>query len=120
MLPTNTDPGNRKKEPCVQGVKPIIPKMSQNVLCVMDNISWIFHENPLIDITVMLLRNTPGAPRWETMKQSRQVWNNLANYILCRAWRFMKHHENPFTRFSKGLQKSRVQEIGKSTQDSRG
>ena len=38
----------------------------------------------------MLLTNTFGALRWETMKQSRQVWNSLANYFLCLAWRFIK------------------------------
>ena len=72
------------------GVKLIIPKMYQIVSCVIANISWKFHENPLIDFTVVLLTNTPGAPRWETMKQSRQVWNSLANYFLCHAWRFIK------------------------------
>ena len=30
----------------------------------------------------MLLTNSSGAPRWETMKQSTQLWNNLANYFL--------------------------------------
>ena len=35
-------------------------------------------------------KNTPGAPRWETVKQSRQVWNSLANHFLCHAWRFIK------------------------------
>ena len=34
--------------------------------------------------------NTPMAPRWETVKQSRQVWNSLASYLFCRAWRFIK------------------------------
>ena len=89
MLPTNTDPDN-KKGPYAQGVTLIIPKIFQIVPCVIANISWKFHENPLIDFTVMLQTNTLGAPRWETVKQSRQVWNNLANYFLCRAWHFIK------------------------------
>ena len=38
----------------------------------------------------MLLTNTPETPRWETVKQSRQVWNSVANYFLCRAWHFVK------------------------------
>ena len=87
MLPTNTDPENKtqkiKKEPYAQGVLPIIPKMFQIVPCVIANISWKFHENPLIDFTVVLLASIPGAPRWETVKQSRQVWNSLANYFFC-------------------------------------
>ena len=61
MLRTNTDP--EKKEPYAQGVKPIIPKIFQIIPCVIANISWKFHENPLIDFTVVLLTNTPGAPR---------------------------------------------------------
>ena len=85
--PTNTDPEN-KNGPYAQGVKPIIPKV---VPCVIANISWKFHENPLIGFTVVLLTNTPGAPRWETVKQSRQVWKSLANYFLCRAWHFIKN-----------------------------
>ena len=37
------------------------------------------------------MANRPAAvPRWETMKQSRQTWDSLGNYYLCRAWRFMK------------------------------
>ena len=79
-----------KREPYAPGVNPIIPKMFQIVPCVIANISWKFHENPLIDFTLVLLTNTPGVPRWETMKQSRQVWNSLANYFLCHAWYFIK------------------------------
>ena len=79
-----------KKEPYAQRVKPIIPKMIQISSCVIANISWKFHDNSLIDFTVVLLTNTPGAPRWETVKQSRQVWNSIANYFLCRAWHFIK------------------------------
>ena len=75
MLPTNTDPEN-KKEPCVKGINPIISKMFQIVSYVIANISWKFNENPLIDFTVVLLTDTPGAPRWETVKLSRQVWNS--------------------------------------------
>ena len=71
-------------EPCVQGVKPTILQMLQIVPCVIANISWRFHENPL-DFTVVLLTNAPGAPRRETVKQSRHVWNSLANYFLCHA-----------------------------------
>ena len=98
MLPTNTDPEN-KKEPFDQGVKSIIPKMFQIVPCVTANISWKIHENPLIDFTVVLLTNTPGAPKWETVKQTRQVRNSLASYFLCRAWHFIKIHESPFPSF---------------------
>ena len=59
--------------------------MFQIVSCVIANISWKFHENPLIDFTVVLLTNTPGTPRWETTKQTRQVWNSLTSYCLaCR------------------------------------
>ena len=79
-----------EKGTCVQGVKPIIPKIFQIVPCVIAKISWKFHENPLINFTVVLLTNTFGAPRWETVKQSRQVWNSLANYFLCLAWLFIK------------------------------
>ena len=78
-----------KKDPCIQCVKLIIPKMFQIVPCVIAKISWQFHENPLINFTVVLLTNTFGAPRWETMKQSRQVWNSLANYFLCHTWHFI-------------------------------
>ena len=31
-----------------------------------------------------------AAPRWETVKQSRQAWNSLDNYFLGRPWHFMK------------------------------
>ena len=79
-----------KKEPYAQGVKPIVPKMFQTVPCVIADISWKFHENPLINFTMVLLTNTPGVPRWETVKQTRQVWNSLANYFLCCAWHFIK------------------------------
>ena len=41
-----------KKELYAQEVKPIIPKMFQLVSCVIDNISWKFYENTLIDFTV--------------------------------------------------------------------
>ena len=64
--------------------------MFQIVPCVIGNISWKFHENPFIYFTVVLLTITPGAPRWGTVKQSRQVWNSLANYFLYRAQRFIK------------------------------
>ena len=84
----NTDPGNRKKEPCAQGVESIIPKMFQIVPCVIAKIFWNFHENPLINFTMVLLTNTPGTPRWETVKQSRQARNSLTNYFLCHVWRF--------------------------------
>ena len=47
-----------KKKLCVQGVKPIIPQMFQIVSCVIANTSCKFHENPLIDFTVVLLTNT--------------------------------------------------------------
>ena len=104
MLPTTTDPGNRKKELCVQGVNPIIPQMFQIVSCVIANTSCKFHENPLFNFTVVLPTNTPGVPKWETVKQSRQVWNSLANYFLCQARRFIKNHDNPFNRFSIILQ----------------
>ena len=57
MLPTNMDP-NREKESCIQGVNPIIPKMFQTVPRVIASISLKFHENPLIDFTVMLLTDT--------------------------------------------------------------
>ena len=79
-----------KKEPYAQGVIPIIPKMFQIVPFVIANISWKFHENTLIDFTVVLLASTHGAPRWETVKQSRQLWNSLTNHFLCRAWYFIK------------------------------
>ena len=80
-----------KKEPYAQGVIPIIPKMFQIVPFVIANISWKFHENTLIDFTVVLLASTHGAPRWETVKQSRQLWNSLTNHFLCRAWYFIKN-----------------------------
>ena len=64
--------------------------MFQIVPCVIANISWKFHENPLIDFTMVMLTNMPGAPRWENVKQSRQVWNSLTNYFLFHAWRFIK------------------------------
>ena len=79
-----------KKEPYAQGVLPIIPKMFQIVPCAIANISWKFHENPLIDFTMVLLTNMPGAARWETVKLARQGWNSLANHFLCRAWHFIK------------------------------
>ena len=82
-------PRKEKKEACVQGVKPITPKMFQIVPCVIANISWKY-ENPIIDFTVVSITDTTGAPRWETVKQSRLAWNSLANYLLCRAWRFIK------------------------------
>ena len=68
MLPTKI-----KKEPYAQGVKPLIPKMFQIVPCIIANISLKFHENPLIDFTVVLLTNTPGAPTLKTVKHSRQI-----------------------------------------------
>ena len=83
--------GPQKKEPYAPGVKPIIIKMFHTVPCVIANISWKFHENRWIDFTVVLLTNMPGAPRWETVKQYRQVWNSPANYFLCRAWHFIKN-----------------------------
>ena len=64
--------------------------MFQILPCVIANISWKFYEHPLINFTVVLLTNTPGASRWETVKQSRQVWNSLADYFLCRARHFIK------------------------------
>ena len=70
------------------GVEPIIPKMFQIFPCV---ISWKFHENPLIDLTMVLRTNTPGVPRWDTVKQSRQVWNSLVDYFLYHAWLFLKN-----------------------------
>ena len=79
-----------KKQPFAQGIKPIIPKMFQVVPCAIANISWKFHENSFIDFTVVLQTNTPGAPRWETVKQSRQVWNSLVHYFLGRALHFVK------------------------------
>ena len=62
-----------KKEPFAQGVKPIIPKMFQIVPCVIANISWRFHENPLIYFTVVLLTNTPGS-------LDGRLWNTLGRY----------------------------------------
>ena len=74
---------------CPRG-QPITLKMIQIVPCVIANISKKFHGNQVIVFTVVLLTNRPGAPRWETVKQSRYVWNSLANYFLCHAWRFIK------------------------------
>ena len=60
MLPANTDPAKKTKEPCAQGVKPIISTMLQIVTCGMANILWTFHESPLIDFTVILLKTRLG------------------------------------------------------------
>ena len=99
--------------------------MFQMVPCVMANICWKFHENPLIDFTLVLLTGTPGAPRWEIVKQSRQVWNSQANYLLCRAWRFMKISSKSIYSFfhnisnkhgsKKWINQPRIQEVNRNT-----
>ena len=44
-----------KIESCIQWVKHIITKLFQIVPYVMTDLSWKFHENPFIHITVILL-----------------------------------------------------------------
>ena len=95
----------KKKEPYAQRVKLIIPKMFQIVPCVLANISWKFHENPLIDFTVVSLTNTPRETRWETVKQSRQVWNSLADYFLWCPWHFIKKSWKSVHPFSHNITK---------------
>ena len=61
------------------------------------------------------------APRWGTMKQSSQTWNSLASYFLCRPQtfreNFMKIRSLVFPWY---YQQSQIQNIKKSTLDSRG
>ena len=49
MLRTYTDPEYRN--PCIQGVKPIIPTTFQIAPFVITDKSWKFHENVLMDFT---------------------------------------------------------------------
>ena len=95
--------------------------MFQIVPCVIANISWKFNENPLIDFTVVLLTNMPGAPRWETVIQSWHIWNSLANYffVSCLTFhkKFIKIRLPVFPQYCK---QTRIQKIDESTQDSKG
>ena len=49
---TNTDPGNKKNRPCIQGVNRIIPKLFEIVPCLMSDLlwkMWQFHLNMNIE-----------------------------------------------------------------------
>ena len=52
--------------------------------------SWKFHEKSIHPFYCNIAHRDGAAPRWETVKQSSQVWNSLDNYFLCRAWHIMK------------------------------
>ena len=54
----------------IQGIKWNILEMSQIVSWIIANLSWIFHENPLIHFPVMLLVETQLHLVWG-------VWHNL-------------------------------------------
>ena len=58
MLLVYTEPEKRKNE------------LFQIVPCVIDDLSWKFHENPCIPFTVILLADTP-------LHLDGRPWNNL-------------------------------------------
>ena len=60
--------------------------MFQIVHCVTATLSWKFHGIPPIHVA----NRHAAAPKWETVKQSSQVWNSLGINCLCRAWHFVK------------------------------
>ena len=61
-------------------------EMFQIVHCVIAKLSWKFHGIPPIHVA----NRHAAVPKWETVKQSNQVWNSLGNNCLCRAWHFVK------------------------------
>ena len=86
MLLVNTDPGNRKNEPCIQRVKRITPpNVPDWSLC---------HRRPILKMSWKsidpfyrnIAKRHATAPRWETVKRSGQAWNSLANCPACRTY----------------------------------
>ena len=79
-----------KNKSCIQGVKPNIPPPN------LPDCS-LYHSRLIVNISLKSIHqfyrnvtNRPTAlPRWETVKQTSQAGNSLANYFLCRAWHIM-------------------------------
>ena len=93
----NTYPQNK---PCFQGVQHITTTIFQVVLYAIADISWKFHENLFIYLSIMLQTDTPscldGKP-WNSLVRCETVYLIISCVVLDISWKF---HENPFTRFS--------------------
>ena len=53
----------KKNQSWIQGVNHRDTKMFQIVLCLMYNLSWKFHENPFIRLSIIVLTNTHSQNR---------------------------------------------------------
>ena len=84
--------GPRKwtNKPCFQGVQHINTTIFPGgSLCHSQYILEISWKSIYLFVHDIANRHT-AAPRWETVKQSSQVWNSLSVYFLCRARYIMK------------------------------
>ena len=86
------DPENRQINPVFNGFNASPPQFFQVVPYAIADISWTFHENLFIYLSIILniANRHTTAPRWETVKQSSQAWNSLYIYFLCCARYIMK------------------------------
>ena len=80
---------NRKTEPVSKGLNRSSPWYSRLFLASQptypENFMKIYYQ-----LYCNVANRYAEAPRWETVKQSRQVWNSLDNYFLGRTSHFMK------------------------------
>ena len=62
-----------KKKSCIQGIKHNIPQIFQIIHCVISDVSWKCHENPLVHFSIMLLTDKMLCLVWG-------LWNNLVRH----------------------------------------
>ena len=90
MSQTHMDTECRKMNPVSKGFNRSFPK------CFRLFPLWqlIYVLTISLKSTHPFYHNVPNrhavAPRWETLKPSRQAWNSLKIFYLCRPWHFMK------------------------------
>ena len=65
--------------------------MFQIVPHVITDLSWKFHKNLSIHLTMHgVAHKNADAPRRENVIQFSQAWNSLDNFFLCIAWHILK------------------------------
>ena len=100
MLKKKKDPENRQINPVFKGFNASPPQFSQMVPYAIADISWKFHENLFIYLSIILLTDTPprldGRP-WNSLVRCETVYLFISWVVPDISWKF---HENPFIRSS--------------------
>ena len=95
-----TDPENGLINPVFKGFNASPPQFFQVVSYAIADISWKFHENILIYLSIILLTDTPprqdGRP-WNSVVRRETVYLFFSCVVPDISWKF---DEDPFIRFS--------------------